>query len=435
VLTKEENERYTRVGKGTPCGELMRRYWHPIAASGQLPQHGTKPVTILGEKLVLYRDRSGKLGLVEERCPHRRGGMVFGIPEETGIRCAYHGWLFDGTGRCLEQPYEQIVDPESTFKDRVRIGAYPVEELGGLIFAYVGPEPAPLLPRWDLFVGENVVREIGWAMLPCNWLQAVENALDPSHVISLHGRFSRYVLERLGRPNLGREFTRVGGAAGSQKLLSDERTEFGWLGRRYVDGEWSPTAGLVFPHMVRTPDGAFQITVPMDDTRSLYIYYFTYDPAELRTELGLEWPPEEDPRKIPVFAVPVPEIDGGLDWRILDNNSGQDLGTWRSQGEIYDRTKEHLGQSDRGVIFYRQLLDEQLQIVEDGGEPMNTFRDPERNRCLAIPCGARGVDGALFALRNAAGVDRTFSARKYSPVFRAAAIKERGEAALKEPVL
>lgn len=128
------------------------------------------------------------------------------------------------------------------------------------------------------------------------------------------------------------------------------------------------------------------------------------------------------------------KTSAGSTWGLLDNNSGQDLGMWISQGEIVDRAKEHLAQSDQGVVLYRRLLAEQLKIVEDGGEPINTFRDTERNRRIEIPCGTRGANGALFALRNAAGLDRTFSARKYSPIFRAAALKERGEAALKEPV-
>ncbi len=425
MLTAEQNERYTRVGAGTPCGKLMRRYWHPIAASAQLPEHGTKPVRILGESLVLYRDRRGRLGLVDDKCPHRRGGMVFGIPEEAGIRCAYHGWLYDASGRCLEQPYEAIVDPASTFKDKVRIKAYPVEELGGLVFAYLGPEPVPLLPRWDLLVRENVVREIGWAMLPCNWLQVVENPMDSTHVAPMHGRFSRYVLERLGRPDL----RRVGGSAAPQTPRSSKRTEFGRLGWRFIDGNWVPGGATVFPYILGLPDGSFQISVPVDDTRTFYIYYLTYDPADLKRELGLEWQPQEDPRDIPVFEVPVPEVLAELDWPMLDNNSGQDLGMLCSQGEIVDRTQEHLGHGDQGIILYRQLLEEQIQIVQDDGEPMNTYRDPASNQCIEIPRGT-----GLLRYRNADGVERTVAARKYSPIFRAAAVKEHGEAALDEPV-
>ena len=127
MLSKEENEMLTRVGPGTPCGELMRRYWHPVAATVQLADNPVRTVRILGEDLVLFRDRSGTLGLIGPRCPHRAMHMAFGIPEEVGLRCPYHGWRFDGTGRCLEQP---LAPPDSTFKDRVRIAAYKVQEMG-----------------------------------------------------------------------------------------------------------------------------------------------------------------------------------------------------------------------------------------------------------------------------------------------------------------
>src|SRR6201999_1653315 len=136
----------------------------------------TKRVRILGEDLVLFRDRSGKLGLIAEACPHRRASFAYGIPVEDGIRCPYHGWKFDGSGRCLEQPNEPA---DSTFKDKIQATAYPVEELGGLVFAYLGPAPAPLLPRLDGFVAPGTIRAVGQAIVPCNWLQIMENSLDP----------------------------------------------------------------------------------------------------------------------------------------------------------------------------------------------------------------------------------------------------------------
>ncbi len=427
MLTREENERYTRVGKGTPCGELMRRYWHPIAASGQLPEHGTKPVTILGERLVLYRDRSGKLGLVEERCPHRRGGMVFGIPEETGIRCAYHGWLFDGTGRCLEQPYEQIVDPESTFKDRVQIGAYPVEELGGLIFAYVGPEPAPLLPRWDFLVDPEIVRDIGLAIIPCNWLQCIENGVDGTHVPYLHGRFSDYVLERLGRPDLRRHI------GGSDATTGWEPHKFGILKTRIPHGSPKSVGNpLLFPYIDRQVDDSMQIRVPMDDMHTFFVWYYTFG-AEGQAELGIKEELPQDPRRVPVYEVPVPDLDeaGNIPWELLDNNSGQDLVMWHSQGEIADRTKEHLGRGDAGVILYRKLLKEQIQIVEEGGEPINTFRDPEANRSIDTSVdNYKGFFGHLSGKK----VNRTLGARKYSVIYREAAKRIEGEEALSGPI-
>ena len=150
MLTAEENERLTRVGPGTPMGALMRRYWQPIAALSQMQDNATRPIRLLGENLVLYKDRSGQLGLIADRCPHRNVNMIYGIPEEEGLRCPYHGWLFNHEGRCLDQPYERAEDPTESFKDKVCITSYPVQELGGLIFAYLGPDPAPLLPRWRL---------------------------------------------------------------------------------------------------------------------------------------------------------------------------------------------------------------------------------------------------------------------------------------------
>src|ERR1700676_3555954 len=196
MISAEENERLTRVGPGTPMGNLQRRYWHPIGGLEEMQDRWTKRVRLLGEDLVLYKDRTGKFGLIAEFCPHRRASLAYGIPTEDGIRCPYHGWKFDGTGSCLEQPNE----PEgSNFKDKVKTAGYPVEELGGMIFAYMGPLPAPLLPRWDGFVGDRVIRMCGWAPVACNWLQIMENSLDPVHTEWLHGKLQEFIEEKQGR--------------------------------------------------------------------------------------------------------------------------------------------------------------------------------------------------------------------------------------------
>ena len=187
MLTAEENRTLTEVAAGTPMGELLRRYWYPIAIKSELEQEPTKWVKLLGESLVLYRDLSGNLGLIAEKCVHRRASMIYGAPEPVGLRCMYHGWVYDHTGRCLETPAEDMEGAESTFKDRVRITAYPVQELGGLIWAYLGPQPAPLLPRWELLVMENAQRSVGTVTFPCHWLQIAENNMDPVHTVFLHG--------------------------------------------------------------------------------------------------------------------------------------------------------------------------------------------------------------------------------------------------------
>src|SRR3954467_11768133 len=148
MLSKEDNETLTRVGPGTPMGELMRRYWHPIAAAQELVDNPfrTKEVRILGEDLVLYRDRRGTLGLIERYCSHRRVNLALGMVEEDGLRCQYHGWKFDHSGKCVSQPFEDTVRPEASFREKCGIKGYLVEELAGLVWAYLGPQPAPLLP-------------------------------------------------------------------------------------------------------------------------------------------------------------------------------------------------------------------------------------------------------------------------------------------------
>jgi len=412
VLTKEENERLTRVGPGTPCGELMRRYWHPIAASSQLASHGTKAVRLLGEDLVLYRDRSGRLGLVGDRCPHRRASMLYGVPEEDGLRCAYHGWRFDAAGRCTEQPYEQAENPHSTFKDRICIKAYPVEELAGLIFAYLGPAPAPLLPRWDLFtLGADVARDIGATVIPCNWLQIVENSLDPVHVEWLHGHFKNYVFEKLGLEDRT--------SFGKHEKIGFSVFEYGILKRRRLEGEdehdedWATGHPLVFPGMLKSGSAShptFQIRVPVDDTHTLHWWYTCHPPRPGQPVITSD--------TIPYFDVPVPGVDaaGEPEWALLDNNSGQDIAIWITQGALADREDEHLGASDRGVILYRQMLQENVERVARGEDPINTFRDPAQNVFLALPVEEAKLGGRA---RLTPGRPRAGGATKYSPLLRA----------------
>ena len=196
MLTAEANERLTRVGPGTPMGELMRRYWIPVRPTAQLLEEEVMAVRILGEDLVLFRSADGQMGLVGDRCPHRMTEMRYGIPDVGGLRCCYHGWMFNPAGQCIETPLEAAHDP---FKDRIRIKGYPVQEMGGLVWAYMGPEPTPLLPPWDLFVMPNSLRQIGIMNLECNWLQCHENTGDPTHSVYLHGNLFEYVLRKQGK--------------------------------------------------------------------------------------------------------------------------------------------------------------------------------------------------------------------------------------------
>jgi len=399
VLTKEQNDRLTQVGPGTPMGELMRRYWQPIAGVAELKKNPTKAVRLLGEDLVLFRDKRGQLGLIDASCAHRRVNLLFGIPEENGLRCPYHGWLYDQTGQCLEMPAET---PDSTFPSRVKLQSYPVQTLGGLVFAYLGPQPAPLVPHYYPFVEEGRVRSIGWTVVTCNWLQIMENSLDPIHGEYLHGYFSRYVLERLGvindrgdvygkrkpEPNPDSRYWR-GGETGMRHISAAcSRFEYGILKHRLLEGEtaetskgWNIGHPILFPNLECGTGGHhFQIRVPMDDTHTYYVYYN----AELPEE-GED--PNQAPEDIPVYHVPIAGVDDeGLPiWGQLDNNSGQDHFAWTSQGPRMDRSRERLGQSDVGLILFRRMLMEQIDIVEEGGDPMNTFRDPATNDVIWLP--------------------------------------------------
>ncbi|MEK7216060.1 MAG: Rieske 2Fe-2S domain-containing protein, partial [Chloroflexota bacterium] len=369
MLTKHENEQLTRVGAGTPMGELMRRYWHPIAAMSQLDGNPTKAVRLLGEDLVLYKDRSGAIGLIGDRCPHRKVNLLYGIPEQDGLRCPYHGWLFNADGRCTEQPYEQAEDPSSNFKDKISLVSYPVRAAGGLLFAYLGPQPVPELPCWDLLVWENVYRDIGFCVIPCNYLQIMENSVDPIHAEWLHGYFSNYVWERVGHPERAKNFP-------PHKKIGFDVYEHGIIKRRILQGEtgedpnWKLGHPLVFPNLLKV--GGFQWRVPVDDEHTLHIWYYTYAPAP-----GTIVPKNEP---IPVYEVPVPQQDerGLPRWDVLDFTAGQDIVMWHTQGAIADRSTETLGRSDRGIILYRRLLRENMEKVARGEDPINVFRNPEQ---------------------------------------------------------
>ncbi len=371
MLSTAENERLTRVGPGTPMGELMRRYWQPVAVTSELNTRPTRPVRILGEDLVLYRDRSGTLGLIDRFCPHRRVDLSYGIPEEHGLRCMYHGWMMDETGQCIEQPFEETVHPDGRFKEKVKVTAYPAQELGGLVWGYLGPEPAPLLPRWDLLAWDNVLRDIGTTVLPCNWLQCMENSLDPVHTEWLHVYLTSAVLEREGAIADRSEIARL-----AHQKIGFDRYANGLVKKRVVEGtteddpEWTVGHPIIFPNWLGGTTG-FQMRVPIDDTHTWHILYNVYVPPE-----GVELEPQEE---IPGYDVPYVDEEGRAAVNFV---IGQDTMAWWTQGPIAKRHLEKLGQSDVGIIMYRKLLEEQMRLVEDGLDPMNTFRDPAENEII-----------------------------------------------------
>jgi 5,5'-dehydrodivanillate O-demethylase oxygenase subunit len=391
MLRSDLNDRLTKVGPGTPMGDLYRRYWQPIATESEIAGDPVKRVRILSEDLVLFRADDGGLGLVAERCPHRGASLGYGFPDGGGLRCPYHGWLFDSDGSCLEQP-NQI--PESrSLKERAQIAAYPVQALGGLVFAYLGPQPEPPLPRFDLFTwteGGGRFRDIGTAVIPCNWLQIMENSFDPTHVEWLHGRLFNYHLRRAGKePTV---------LAGHHVKIAFDLVEYGIIKRRLREGQsedsddWRVGHPVVFPNILKVGGhglSSFQIRVPIDDTHTLHIWYDWFDVPDRYAHLT-----DEVVRLPDTYDVTLRGPDGSF---LMNTIDAQDAMAWVTQGARTNRENEHLSSSDQGIAIYRNLLRAQLELNESGGRVMNVL-DPGENRAvIELPQERKelGLDSSL----------------------------------------
>jgi 5,5'-dehydrodivanillate O-demethylase oxygenase subunit len=372
MLSEDKNRLLTEVGRGTPMGELMRRYWHPIAAVGELDDAPIKPVTLMGEELVLYRDLSGTYGLTDRHCAHRRADLSYGFVEKCGIRCNYHGWCFDEKGRCVAQPFEETVKPGG-LKDDVRIKAYPVEAKAGLIFAYLGPQPAPLLPNWEPFTWKNGFVQIVFSEIPCNWFQCQENSIDPVHFEWMHANWS----------------VRLGGQTGpytpAHTKLGFDEFDYGFVYRRVredtseTDPLWTVGRVCLWPNALFTGDH-FEWRVPIDNERTLSVgWFFNRVPKERE-------PYEQN--RIPHWYGPIKGPDGR--W-ISSHVMNQDFIAWVGQGTVADRSQEYLGASDRGIAMVRRRFFQDLETVAAGGDPKGLVRDPKANACVELPILGRKI--------------------------------------------
>ena len=368
MLTKEQNERFTRVGRGTPCGELMRRYWWPISFS-ELVTDKPVPARLLGEDLILFRDGSGKIGLLDKRCPHRGASLELGRVEADGIRCCYHGWKFARDGQCLDMPAEP---PGTPLLKEVRQTAYHAEEMAGLIFAYIGPEPAPLLPRYDLMVREDCNRVISAKYDHCNWLQRAENGYDPAHLGILH--VAGYPQIAFQRPEVTREATWYGLRTTSQFPNQLQK----------VTHQVFPSHSRRVGARVNEPARHYMhLRVPIDDTlTATFAVQAEIADKGPYTTVCKGWRKNERG----VYET----VEDGW-WRIVSNE--QDRAAQESQGPIADRTREFLGTTDSGVIGYRKLLEEQIRAVEQGRDPLGVIRDPAKNVMLRFDATMNFSDG------------------------------------------
>lgn len=379
MLTPEENARLTRVGPGTPGGELLRRYWQALCPVSELTaEKPIKPLRLLGEDLLVFKDGRGRYGLVEAQCRHRRVSLTRGFVEEDGIRCAYHGWKYGTDGHCIEQPFEPA---DSRLKDGVRLRAYPVQSLGGLLFGYLGPGTAPLLPRWDVLVREDGRRFI--QILPqhhCNWLQCEENTADTVHTYYLHGHMARvHGLDIPGADFYERPIDRYEWSVcdwGIEKVL--------FYGGDRPQVEIRPP--LIFPNILRVPQGpveAIHFRVPIDDTHTRILWVGFLETPQAHTPQDAPLPYE--------YLEAGRDADGEHDLRSFYS---QDQWAWESQGEIYDRSEEMLGATDRGIVLFRKMLADQIARVEQGLAPdVAMVTDPEQNRCISFPSATRPTGG------------------------------------------
>jgi 5,5'-dehydrodivanillate O-demethylase len=373
MLSQEDNEVLTRVGPGTPAGELLRRYWHVVAAAAELSdEKPKKKVRILGEDLVLYRDLKGTYGLVAEKCSHRGVSLYYGFVEEDGIRCAYHGWKYDASGKCVEQPFE---NPEDGFKQKIQHPAYPVVKLAGLLFAYMGPpEKKPILPKWDLCVRQDGLKKVDICqVLRCNWLQAMENSVDPTHTYYLHSHTLKLKGAKDYVPFHYQQLSKI------EFELVAQPTWAGIQKQRIFAGDDSRVEAphpLIFPNILFVPvrmGYALHFRTPIDD-HNTQVFQFRFTPSKDGKAVA-------QPEDTPVEFVRTKNDDGEFH---MEDFSSQDHMAWETQGPIADRSREHLGEADRGIIMFRKLLREQILAVKNGNDPVGTNRDPTKDEIIRL---------------------------------------------------
>ena len=359
----DEDSELTHVGPETPCGEYFRRFWQPICFSDELndlPQR----VRMLGEDLVAFRDGSGAVGLLELHCPHRGTSLEFGLVGPKGIRCCYHGWLFGVDGAILETPGEPA---DSTLKDRLCHGAYPTHEAHGIVFAYMGtPEQLPAFPTYDSFVRPGFRLMPGRKYFyPCNWLQILENAMDPAHTAFLHTIVS------------GALFTDEFGVLPELEFVETPVGMIYVATRRVGDNIWARMVENVLPNLQQVApiwengkaEHAFsgpmmsRWIVPLDDTNTMLIEFRHVSEADGVTPA---WWADRN--------IMLPGQLAADSYEEGQRRPG-DFEAQVSQRPVAVHGLEHLGATDRGVTMFRNQIRRGIRAVKAGSDPAGIFRD------------------------------------------------------------
>jgi nitrite reductase/ring-hydroxylating ferredoxin subunit len=410
MISTEQNELMTRIGPGTPAGALLRRYWQPVALTDEFQNinRPVKAVRLFGESLVLFKNQN-RYGLMQRHCPHRGADLAYGRLDERGLRCSFHGWLFDANGKCIETPAE----PEgSRMCDHIKTTSYPVVEKSGILFAYLGAGAPPAFPHFDCFVAPDAYTFAFKGYWDCNWLQALEVGIDPAHASWLH----KYFEDEDPGANYGRQFrgTPADSALPISKVLREydrpeirvEKTEYGMrlqTLRKISDAQTHiRVTNVLFPQAFVIPMNAemtiTQFHVPVDDTGCYWYSIFTsfgapVDKDTMRAQRLKTYPA---PDYKPVFG----RANGwGFDAAEQQSKTFTGMGfdinihdqfACESQGPIASRTRENLGSTDKGIVLYRRLLLDSIKKIQNGEKPMMVL-DPQGANSLTGPPAIDGI--------------------------------------------
>ena len=398
MLSQADNEFLTRSTKGTPMGELLRRFWMPALLSAELPERDGPPkkIKILGEELLAFRQTDGRVGIVEQHCPHRGANLYYGRNEECGLRCSFHGWKFDIDGNCVDLPTSP---PESSYKDTIKLLAYPVREWGDMIWVYMGPrENMPELPQLELGLVPAAHRYVSKKWQDCNWVQSLEGAIDTAHFSFLHAIPTKDEAVKL---DILRKTSAIGQESGLSDRMrwvtDDPRPKFKIQGHdaglviaagRKTDSTdlyWRIAQYLAPNHAlvpVAFPGEVYhgQTWVPVDDTKCwVYTYSWTPDRPLSNAERtkyasGLSLHAEIDENYVPKRNIGNDymidrELQKTLSYTGISGVSDQDAAIQDSQGAIQDRTREHLGPTDVGIVEFRKLVMGAARALQQGEQP------------------------------------------------------------------
>jgi 5,5'-dehydrodivanillate O-demethylase oxygenase subunit len=386
--TKEENEIFAHVGPGTPLGETFRRYWWAVGISEDLKDKPTY-IRVLCEDLVLWREAGGKPALLGSRCSHRRTNLCFGTVESNGLRCRHHGWLYDPKGVVLETPGEA----DESFRKSIKHVAYPTQELGGMIFAYFGPEPAPILPKYDMLAGEGSRHAFIQGVEAASWLAVVENGLDPVHSTFLH-RDMPTMKERDWREEVAGEETWF------EPIITQTSVGPVELGICYIvrRPRKSGSGDLIQVHGQTLP--AFNVSVgrwatPIDDTHTLHVRVaWRADGRDPGKGMYSRVPVVAEPYKeylafedLPVEERNAPHPELGYSQKLYPRQGEQDASMLISQGGMTDRENENLlPHAEVGVSVLRQKYLDMIEDVRAGRDPIGVIRNEAlRDEVLHMP--------------------------------------------------